>query len=94
MGSIWPENAPLIILEARAAGCPVVAPALGGIPEILTPGVDGVLFDPEVPGALGQALETVLMSETWSPTPPPLFENAAGEIEAIYRRVLEAPECE
>jgi glycosyltransferase involved in cell wall biosynthesis len=94
LGSIWPENAPLIILEARAAGCPVVAPALGGIPEILTPGVDGVLFAPNVPGALVQALKKTLMSEVWAPTPPPLFEKAAEEIEAIYRRILETPVCE
>ena len=38
MGSRWRESY-LVILEARAAGCPVIAPSIGGIPEIITDGV-------------------------------------------------------
>ena len=33
--SRWPENAPLVVLEAIAAGVPVLAPRLGGLPEML-----------------------------------------------------------
>lgn len=33
--SLWPENAPLVVLEAVAAGVPVLAPRLGGLPEML-----------------------------------------------------------
>ncbi len=42
--SLWAENAPLVALEARAAGRPVVASALGGLEELVVPGRDGMLF--------------------------------------------------
>jgi glycosyltransferase involved in cell wall biosynthesis len=40
------ETLGLVLLEAMAAGCPVVAAASGGIPDIVTDGVNGYLFDP------------------------------------------------
>jgi GT2 family glycosyltransferase/glycosyltransferase involved in cell wall biosynthesis len=42
--SIWPENAPLVIQEAFIAGIPVVASRIGGIPEMVTDGTNGLLF--------------------------------------------------
>ncbi len=41
------ETLGLVLLEAMAAGCPVVAASSGGIPDIVTSGVNGFLFDPE-----------------------------------------------
>lgn len=41
------ETLGLVLLEAMAAGCPVVAASSGGIPDIVTSGVNGYLFDPE-----------------------------------------------
>jgi glycosyltransferase involved in cell wall biosynthesis len=43
------ETLGLVLLEAMAAGCPVVAAASGGIPDIVTDGVNGYLFDPNDP---------------------------------------------
>jgi glycosyltransferase involved in cell wall biosynthesis len=40
------ETLGLVLLEAMAAGCPVVAARSGGIPDIVTNGVNGYLFDP------------------------------------------------
>ncbi len=40
------ETLGLVLLEAMAAGCPVVAARAGGIPDIVTDGVNGYLFDP------------------------------------------------
>uniref|UniRef100_UPI0030DB94E7 glycosyltransferase n=1 Tax=Cyanothece sp. BG0011 TaxID=2082950 RepID=UPI0030DB94E7 len=41
------ETLGLVLLEAMAAGCPVVAANSGGIPDIVTDGVNGYLFDPQ-----------------------------------------------
>lgn len=38
------EGSPFVILEAMAAGLPVIAPALHGIPEMIRDGHDGLLF--------------------------------------------------
>ena len=43
--SIWPENSPLVIHEAFLAGVPVVASRIGGIPELVTDGRNGLLFN-------------------------------------------------
>lgn len=39
--SLWPENQPLVALEARAAGRPLLVSDLGGLPELVQDGVDG-----------------------------------------------------
>jgi len=43
--SLWAENAPLIVLESLAAGTPVVASRLGGLPELLSGSCGGLLFE-------------------------------------------------
>lgn len=58
--SVWHEVAALVIQEAQAAGVPVVASALGGSPELIADGADGLLFDPADPGALGRQLARLL----------------------------------
>jgi glycosyltransferase involved in cell wall biosynthesis len=40
------ETLGLVLLEAMAAGCPVIAADAGGIPDIVTDGINGYLFDP------------------------------------------------
>jgi glycosyltransferase involved in cell wall biosynthesis len=44
LSSIW-ESQPSVILEALTCGLPVVAPAIGGIPDVITPAC-GTLFPP------------------------------------------------
>lgn len=41
------ETLGLVLLEAMAAGCPVVAANSGGIPDIVASGINGYLFEPE-----------------------------------------------
>ncbi|MBV9542925.1 MAG: glycosyltransferase, partial [Chloroflexi bacterium] len=45
--SQWLETGPLVVLEAFAAGIPVVGSRLGGIAELVEDGVDGLLVTPD-----------------------------------------------
>ncbi|HEX6099074.1 MAG TPA: glycosyltransferase [Thermoanaerobaculia bacterium] len=54
---------PTVLLEAMAAGLPIVASRVGGIPEIVTPGVTGELVPPGDPKALASAIDAVLGNE-------------------------------
>jgi glycosyltransferase involved in cell wall biosynthesis len=54
------EGVPRVIMEAFARARPVVAPAVGGIGDIVTPGETGLLVAPGDPGALADALVRVL----------------------------------
>jgi glycosyltransferase involved in cell wall biosynthesis len=50
------DGIPNVLVEAMAAGTPVVATAVSGIPELVEDGVNGLLVDPEDPTALAHAL--------------------------------------
>jgi glycosyltransferase involved in cell wall biosynthesis len=67
------------ILEAMARRRPVVASAVGGIPEVITSGVDGLLVPPADPSALAAAVGSLLSS--------PVLREQIGE--AGYRTVVE-----
>ena len=54
------EGTPLVVLEGMAAGVPLVASAVGGIPEQVRHGEQGLLVPPQNPDALAQALLAVL----------------------------------
>jgi len=57
--SLWWENSPLTVLEALAAGVPVVASAIGGVPELVEDGVSGILVPPGDAAALRAALADI-----------------------------------
>jgi glycosyltransferase involved in cell wall biosynthesis len=57
--SAW-ENLPHTMLEALAAGTPVIATSVGGIPEVLCDGENGLLVPPGRPDALAAAIGRVL----------------------------------
>jgi len=50
------ENFGLVVAEALAAGIPCLGSNIGGIPDIISPGVDGELFDPTSVEELAQQL--------------------------------------
>jgi glycosyltransferase involved in cell wall biosynthesis len=54
------EGSPLVVLEYMALGAPIVATAVGGVPELIDDGVHGLLIPPRDPGALAQAIDRLL----------------------------------
>lgn len=60
MPSVWLENFPIIIQEARATRVPVVASNLGGMKEAIRDGVDGLLFKVGDPKDLARKLASLV----------------------------------
>lgn len=58
--SVWPEAFGLPIVEAMAAGVPVVATRLGAFPELIEDGTSGLLVERGSPGALAEAITRLL----------------------------------
>ena len=57
------EGFPNSIIEAMAAGRPVVATAVGGIPDAVQDGVTGILVPPESPADLAAAIDRLIVDE-------------------------------
>ena len=58
--STWYEGFPATLVEALACGLPVIAPRLGGFPEMVEPGLNGWLFPPADSAALAETLRAAL----------------------------------
>ena len=54
------ENFPLVVMESMACATAVVSFAVGGVPEMVRPGVTGVLAEPENPASLAKGIEDIL----------------------------------
>jgi glycosyltransferase involved in cell wall biosynthesis len=54
------ENCPMSLLQAMACGLPIIATRVGGIPEMVRDGVDGLLVPPGDVSALADALRVVV----------------------------------
>ncbi|AKJ68894.1 lipopolysaccharide biosynthesis protein [Pandoraea thiooxydans] len=59
------ESSSLAIMEARVAGCAIVATAVGGIPETLAHGAAGQMVPPSDPASLAEAIVALLRDEQW-----------------------------
>ena len=73
------EGVSITILEAMAAGVPVIATAVGGTPEVLAGGAAGILVPPRHPARLAQAAIALSSSAA-----------ARGRLAAIARRRVES----
>ncbi len=85
--SYW-ENAPMALLEAMAAGVPVVATAVDGVPEILDDSV-ALLVAPGDPAALAAAIERMCADE---PLRERLVRAARARVEERYTAARNARE--
>jgi glycosyltransferase involved in cell wall biosynthesis len=56
----WEDNCPMVVLEAQAAGVPVIASNVGGVPDLIQDGHTGVLTDPTRPETMSKALARLL----------------------------------
>ena len=60
--SRW-EGLPMVVLEAMSRGMSIIATTVGGIPEVIESGKEGILISPENPEALAQAINDLLENE-------------------------------
>jgi len=56
----WEDNCPMVVLEAQAAGVPVIASNVGGVPDLVENEVTGILTDPSRPETMPKALARLL----------------------------------
>jgi glycosyltransferase involved in cell wall biosynthesis len=54
------EGMPLTIIEAMGYGCPIVATSVGGIPELIQDGVNGLLCDPANPESIAEKINILI----------------------------------
>jgi glycosyltransferase involved in cell wall biosynthesis len=96
--SVWYEAQPRVILEAFAAGVPVAVSRIGGLPDLVDDGVDGLVLPPGDPDAwaaavhmLGDDEEVTRMGvaahDRWTEAFSP--ERALPALEDAYRAALQ-----
>ncbi|KJR46679.1 Poly(glycerol-phosphate) alpha-glucosyltransferase [Desulfosporosinus sp. I2] len=93
------EGMGLVLLEAMQAGVPIVASDVGGIPEVIRAGQDGLLFPPGDVAAFTKACTAILENHTLSTTLTQSsqkrwhtfsMDSMVRETEQVYTRLIES----
>ncbi|MEO8678927.1 MAG: glycosyltransferase family 4 protein [Vicinamibacterales bacterium] len=96
--SVFPEALGLTSLEAQASGVPVVVSDAGGLPETVSAGASGLVFENRNVEQLGQSLLALLEDEPRRRTMAKgarelamkrfSWDVIAAQLEAVYQQVL------
>lgn len=87
------ETGPIVVLEAFAAGIPVLGSNLGGIAELVEHGVNGLLTDAASPDGWAEALRRLSQDRDLAARlrsgirAPRTMREAAAELTAVYRQI-------
>ena len=93
----YTEGLPISILEAMSYRLPVISTPVGGIPEVIKDGVNGLLFTPGDKYALYNAiiklstdkgLREDMGEKSYKKVQPHFSENVSKELETIYNGLL------
>lgn len=97
--SLYGEGLPMVVLEAMAAGLPVIATRVEGTPEAVTDGVEGVLAEPRDAESLAAKIEELVSGvHDWTQMSEAACERHARDFSDtamarktadVYRRVLQ-----
>lgn len=88
----------IVLLEAMAAGLPIVATRVGGIPEIVVEGRTGLLVDPDRPKQLAEAIRCLCEDESLrnslgregrERSKSYSWETVAAQTKEVYRQALQ-----
>ena len=92
------EGTPVVVIEALAAGCPVVATSVGGVPDVIRDGVDGFLVAAGDVEQLAERLARLAadpelrarMGEAGRESVPKRYavERLVGDVDELYRSLL------
>jgi glycosyltransferase involved in cell wall biosynthesis len=94
------EGLPVVLMEATSVGATIVATSVGGVPQVIVDGVNGLVVPPGDPGALVGALQRLAVDPDLrrrlgqaAAEGSAAFDvaRASHEIEDIYRELLEDP---
>jgi glycosyltransferase involved in cell wall biosynthesis len=91
------EGLPVSLMEATSMGMPIVATAVGGVPQVITDEVDGLIVPSGAPALLADALERMVTDPDLrrrlgraAKEKSAMFDvaGASREIEGIYRQLV------
>ncbi len=88
------EGTPVTVIEALAAGCPVVATAVGGLPDLLDHGKLGKLVNEQEPASLAKAIIEVVAKPPDGAEAQALMVDRYGidrlvkDLDGLYRGIL------